>query len=247
MWLIWENGFNLLGSIKIGLWSNGKRSCGHVDESRFTLFQSSEFQVKKRGRWSDAYCTRLLLCLQLLQLVGSKPRKLHQLNQHKIFQDENAGIHESKSGWGEQDWPPQSPDLNPAEILWDVLEKTLHRALTFTWAVQGLDGAVDIICAKSMPQGITVGVLLVSSQPQMNCRMANLCHEEFSGLKPTFMSCYKLQPDKLYTCLKWIRTLSSLSPQFSGIKRVWRRWLGDMDELLPQVKEFKYPVFFVHG
>lgn len=61
---------------------------------------------------------------------------------------------------------------------------------------------MDIICAKSMPQGITVGVLLVSSQPQMNCRMANVCHEEFSGLRPTFMSCYKLQPDKLYTRLK---------------------------------------------
>lgn len=124
----------------------------------------------------------------------------------------------------EQDWSPQSPDLNLAEILWNVLEKTLHRALTFTGAVQGLGGAVDIICAKSMPQGITVGVLLVSSQPQMNCRMANLCHEEFSGLRPTFMSCYKLQPDKLYTRLKWIRTLSSLSPQFSGIK-----WCGAAD------------------
>lgn len=56
-----KKGFNLLGSIKIGLWSDGKRSHG-TDESRFTLFQSDgHIMVRRetvRFRFSSIMCPK---------------------------------------------------------------------------------------------------------------------------------------------------------------------------------------------
>ncbi len=74
------------------------------------------------------------------------------------FQQDNAPCHKAQiiSDWFlEHDneftllkWPPQSPDLNPIEHLWDVVEREIHIMDVQTTNLQQLCDAIMTIWTK---------------------------------------------------------------------------------------------------
>ncbi len=90
------------------------------------------------------------------------------------FQQDNAPCHKAQiiSDWFlEHDneftllkWPPQSPDLNPIEHLWDVVEREIHIMDVQTTNLQQLCDAIMTIWPKSLRN--------------VSNTLLNLCHEE---------------------------------------------------------------------
>ncbi len=65
-------------------------------------------------------------------------------------------------------WPPQSPDLNPIEHLWDVEEREIHIMDVQTTNLQQLCDAIMTIWTKISEQCFQ--------------HLVNLCHEELRQL-----------------------------------------------------------------
>ncbi len=90
------------------------------------------------------------------------------------FQQDNASCHKAQiiSDWFlEHDneftllkWPPQSPDLNPIEHLWDVVEREILIMDVQTTNLQQLCDAIMTIWPKSLRN--------------VSNTLLNLCHEE---------------------------------------------------------------------
>ena len=61
------------------------------------------------------------------------------------------------------DWPPQSPDLNPIENLWDAIERLIRKDTTPLASLPALE---DIIHSKWLTLDLTVLQNLVESMPR---------------------------------------------------------------------------------
>ncbi len=61
-------------------------------------------------------------------------------------------------------WPPQSPDLNPIEHLWDVVEREIHIMVVQPTNLQQLHDAIMSIWTKISEECFNT--------------LLSLCHEE---------------------------------------------------------------------
>ncbi len=106
-------------------------------------------------------CTLSLLCCNKYLHQDIKrlhPFFLHYPSSDDYFQQDNAPCHKAQiiSDWFlEHDneftllkWPPQSPDLNPVEHLWDVVEREIHIMDVQTTNLQQLCDAIMSIWTK---------------------------------------------------------------------------------------------------
>jgi len=68
--------------------------------------------------------TQVSVCLGAYSVDSEATEKRHVVQKVQIYSD--FILRKIGSGSIRHIWPPQSPDLNPTESLWDVLERTLH-------------------------------------------------------------------------------------------------------------------------
>ena len=99
--------------------------------------------------------------------------KLFGKGNNFIFQHDNAPMHKAalvkkylnKQSYQVMEWPVQSPDLNPIENLWHILDKTMVNRedttteelfITVKEAWNNLDKNIFINLVKSMPKSCQI-------------------------------------------------------------------------------------------
>ena len=121
--------------------------------------------TKVEGRMNGKDCTSLLSrhLLPYMQSIGSS----------YVFMDDNAPCHRSQAviRWMQfkglkrmEVRPPQSPDLNPIEHVWDILEAKRYKPKNLRELEERIKeewsniSAIDIIhnLISSMPRSITI-------------------------------------------------------------------------------------------
>lgn len=63
------------------------------------------------------------------------------------------GFRDDETSVSRMVWPAQSPDLNPSENIWDVLEKNLHSGSTLPPEIQDLMCEIFFLAATFFCHG----------------------------------------------------------------------------------------------
>ncbi len=98
-----------------------------------------------------------------LKQMGSSSRRPHRVKSHKA-QIISDWFLEHDNEFTLLKWPPQSPDLNPIEHLWDVVEREIHIMDVQSTNLQQLREVIMSIWTKI--------------SEEFSNTLLNLCHEE---------------------------------------------------------------------
>ena len=95
----------------------------------------------------------------------------------KVFQQDNAPIYTAKwtmnfleeSGMEVLEWPPQLPDLNPIEHLWEAVDRSLRLSRHQANGRRNLDHLFHCLqeAWQSIPDDILYKLLITPCQPEM--------------------------------------------------------------------------------